>query len=80
MNSRIAPRYTVNAPVKVQAEEGPTARLEYANPEEFADDYVENLSQGGAFVRTQRGACPRERGSPSTCGCPAAPSSAPRPR
>ncbi|MEI6225603.1 MAG: response regulator [Deltaproteobacteria bacterium] len=52
VNSRIAPRYAVNAPVKVQAEEGPTARLEYANPEEFADDYVENLSQGGAFVRT----------------------------
>lgn len=53
VNLRIAPRYTVNAPVKVQAVEGPTARLEYANPEEFADDYVENLSQGGAFVRTQ---------------------------
>jgi len=52
VNSRIAPRYAVNAPVKVQAEDGPTARLEYANPEEFADDYVENLSQGGAFVRT----------------------------
>ena len=52
VNSRLAPRYAVNAPVKVQAEEGPTARLEYANPEEFADDYVENLSQGGAFVRT----------------------------
>ncbi|HET8732666.1 MAG TPA: response regulator [Anaeromyxobacteraceae bacterium] len=52
IGSRVAPRYTVNAPVKVQAEEGPTARLEYANPEEFADDYVENLSQGGAFVRT----------------------------
>ena len=52
VNLRIAPRYTVNAPVKVQVEEGITARLEYANPKEFADDYVENLSQGGAFVRT----------------------------
>ena len=51
-NSRVAPRYAINAPVKMQAEDGPTARLEYANPEEFADDYVENLSQGGAFVRT----------------------------
>jgi uncharacterized protein (TIGR02266 family) len=53
LNSRAAPRYAVNAPVKVRAESGPTARLEYASPEEFADDYVENLSQGGAFVRTQ---------------------------
>jgi uncharacterized protein (TIGR02266 family) len=52
VNLRIAPRYTVNAPVKIQPEEGPVARLEYANPKEFADDYVENLSQGGAFVRT----------------------------
>ena len=53
LNSRAAPRYAVNAPVKVHAGGGPTARLEYASPEEFADDYVENLSQGGAFVRTQ---------------------------
>jgi CheY-like chemotaxis protein len=52
VNLRIAPRYTVNAPVKIQPEEAPVARLEYANPKEFADDYVENLSQGGAFVRT----------------------------
>ncbi len=53
VSTRAAPRYAVNAPVKVRSEEGPTARLEYASPEEFADDYVENLSQGGAFVRTQ---------------------------
>jgi CheY-like chemotaxis protein/Tfp pilus assembly protein PilZ len=52
-NSRAAPRYAVNAPVKVHADPGPTARLEYASPQEFADDFVENLSQGGAFVRTQ---------------------------
>ena len=52
IGSRNAPRYTVNAPVTVQTDEGPTAKLEYANPEEFAADYVENLSQGGAFVRT----------------------------
>jgi uncharacterized protein (TIGR02266 family) len=50
---RAAPRYAVNAPVKVRSEQGPTARLDYASPEEFQDDYVENLSQGGAFVRTQ---------------------------
>lgn len=52
-SARAAPRYTVNAPVKVSSEQGPTARLDYASPEEFQDDYVENLSQGGAFVRTQ---------------------------
>jgi CheY-like chemotaxis protein len=56
---RAAPRYAVNAPVKVQpsapAAPGPgatTARIEYATDEELAEDYVENLSQGGAFVRT----------------------------
>ncbi|HVP68800.1 MAG TPA: response regulator [Anaeromyxobacteraceae bacterium] len=50
-NKRAAPRYAVNAPVRVQAE--PTARLEYESDEELAADYVENLSQGGAYVRTQ---------------------------
>ena len=30
-----------------------TARLEYASEQELAQDYVENLSQGGAFVRTR---------------------------
>ena len=50
-NQRSAPRYAVNAPVKVQAE--PTARLEYESDAELAADYVENLSQGGAYVRTQ---------------------------
>ncbi len=49
---RAAPRYAVNAPVKVQPQGGHTARLEYASDEELAADYVENLSQGGAFVRT----------------------------
>jgi uncharacterized protein (TIGR02266 family) len=29
-----------------------TARIEYASDQELAADYVENLSQGGAFVRT----------------------------
>jgi len=52
-SNRAAPRYAVNAPVKVRSEQGPTARLDYASREEFQDDYVENLSQGGAFVRTQ---------------------------
>lgn len=31
-----------------------TARIEYATDEELARDYLENLSQGGAFVRTPR--------------------------
>lgn len=56
---RAAPRYAVNAPVKVQpapaapaSAGGATARIEYATDQELAEDYVENLSQGGAFVRT----------------------------
>src|SRR5512137_2829072 len=51
-NSRAAPRYAVNAPARIRAEQGPTARIEYGDPEELAADFVENLSQGGAFVRT----------------------------
>jgi len=31
-----------------------TARIEYATEQELAADYVANLSQGGAFVRTSR--------------------------
>jgi uncharacterized protein (TIGR02266 family) len=34
------------------AEGGRHARIEYASDEELAADYVDNLSQGGAFVRT----------------------------
>jgi CheY-like chemotaxis protein len=54
---RAAPRYAVNAPVKVQPAApreagGSTARIEYATDQELAEDYVENLSQGGAFVRS----------------------------
>ncbi|HEU4383967.1 MAG TPA: response regulator [Anaeromyxobacteraceae bacterium] len=30
-----------------------TARIEYASEQELASDYVENLSQGGAFVRSR---------------------------
>jgi len=50
---RTAPRYPVNAPVKVQPDGAPTARLEYGSDAELAADYVENLSQGGAYLRTQ---------------------------
>ncbi len=35
----------------------PTAHIEYATDQELAADYVANLSQGGAFVRTSR-PCP----------------------
>ena len=69
-DSRSAPRFHVNAPVKVtrplelQLEDEPglavvpppapaaRALIEYATDQELAADYVENLSQGGAFVRT----------------------------
>lgn len=59
---RVAPRYPVKAPVKVTlppagstgapVPAGPRAFIEYATDQELAADYVENLSQGGAFVRT----------------------------
>ncbi len=65
---RAAPRYPVNAPVKVSGtpmariplakaaappQAAPArARIEYATEAELRSDYVSNLSQGGAFVRT----------------------------
>jgi uncharacterized protein (TIGR02266 family) len=54
---RVHPRYAVKAPVKVSAPAAPaaaatTARIEYATDQELVNDYVDNLSQGGAFVRT----------------------------
>ncbi len=54
---RMAPRYPVEAPVVVRprsAEGQPVALLEYATDRELAADYVSNLSQGGAFIRTAR--------------------------
>jgi uncharacterized protein (TIGR02266 family) len=64
--TRAAPRYPVKAPVKmarlaaVTAPETPRAapapaaraRVEYATEQELAADWIENLSYGGAFVRT----------------------------
>jgi CheY-like chemotaxis protein len=38
------------------AAEPAAAVIEYATDEELAQDFVENLSQGGAFVRTERAA------------------------
>jgi uncharacterized protein (TIGR02266 family) len=82
-DSRAAPRFQVNAPVKVIAVPPPLpeppepraapapvpaptpapgsakpgsvahARIEYATDQELAADFIENLSQGGAFIRTQ---------------------------
>jgi CheY-like chemotaxis protein len=57
---RAAPRFPVNAPVKViatpvegpGADGAPRATIEYATGEELRADFIENLSQGGAFVRT----------------------------
>jgi CheY-like chemotaxis protein len=61
--SRSAPRFQVIAPVKIvtppaepeapaPAATAPQARIEYATDQELAADFIENLSQGGAFVRT----------------------------
>jgi CheY-like chemotaxis protein len=57
---RAAPRFQVNAPVRVlsgePARRAPAERthatIEYASDQELAADYIQNLSQGGAFVRT----------------------------
>ncbi|HET6411025.1 MAG TPA: response regulator [Anaeromyxobacter sp.] len=63
-DSRAAPRFQVNAPVRITpappAAQGPVgpaqaptrAKIEYATEQELAADFVENLSQGGAFVRS----------------------------
>jgi uncharacterized protein (TIGR02266 family) len=66
-DGRAAPRYPVAAPVKVTAAAPapaaaerprpvrpppPRARVEYASDQELAADWIENLSHGGAFVRT----------------------------
>ncbi len=50
-----APAAEAAAPLPLDpdaAGEVPTASIEYASDQELAADYVENLSQGGAFVRT----------------------------
>jgi uncharacterized protein (TIGR02266 family) len=60
---RAAPRFPVAAPVKVTplsaprpprapARPPPRARVEYASDQELAADWLQNLSHGGAFVRT----------------------------
>jgi uncharacterized protein (TIGR02266 family) len=71
---RVAPRFPVNAPVKVTTvgaappaaapvapapaptpaprRSPPRARVAYASEQELAADWIENLSHGGAFVRT----------------------------
>jgi uncharacterized protein (TIGR02266 family) len=75
---RAAPRFHVTAPVRivpvgvarpVPSAAGlaplpaPRAIIEYASEQELAADYVQNLSQGGAFVRT---AHPSPVGAPVT--------------
>ncbi len=59
-SGRHAPRYSVRARATVRrltdggaAGGSAVARLAYASPEDLAEDWVENLSQGGAFVRTR---------------------------
>jgi len=56
--TRAAPRYQVKAPVKVlvpappQAAPAARAVIEYATDQELEADFIENLSQGGAFIRS----------------------------
>ncbi len=59
--ARVAPRYAVRAPVKVApgaagapAPAPPGATIEYATDRELEAAFVENLSHGGAFVRSSR--------------------------
>jgi len=55
--SRVAPRYAMRAPVKTWPAGTPEpepigATIEYATDRELEADFIENLSQGGAFVRS----------------------------
>lgn len=55
--TRAAPRYQVKAPVKVLVPPAPSAAaphavIEYATDQELEADFIENLSQGGAFIRS----------------------------
>ncbi|MFY3743909.1 response regulator [Anaeromyxobacter sp. Red801] len=56
--TRATARFAVSGPVTVVALPPPDpaaqARIEYATASELASDWIENLSQGGAFVRTAR--------------------------
>jgi CheY-like chemotaxis protein len=67
--ARAAPRFALKAPVTVTPADGearpvatpvPRARIEYATDQELTADWLENLSHGGAFVRTPN---PRPLGS-----------------
>lgn len=69
--NRLAPRYAVHAPVVVApvspaGEAAPPqaaerATIDYENDQELEADFIENLSQGGAFVRS---AAPSPVGTP----------------
>jgi CheY-like chemotaxis protein len=47
-----APVAPASAPAAPRPGPGPHARLEYATDQELAADWIENLSHGGAFVRS----------------------------
>jgi len=56
-SARLAPRYAVRAPVRSWPTGTPEpppldATIEYATNQELEADFIENLSQGGAFVRS----------------------------
>jgi uncharacterized protein (TIGR02266 family) len=48
----VQPAETVAAPARPAMTPAPHARIEYATDQELAADWIENLSHGGAFVRT----------------------------
>jgi len=56
--TRAAPRFQMRAPVKVLVPSAPPAEpavravIEYATDQELEADFIENLSQGGAFIRS----------------------------
>lgn len=52
---RASPRYKLNAPVRIaqlQVERAQSVRLSYPTGRAFAEEWIDNLSLGGAFVRT----------------------------
>jgi uncharacterized protein (TIGR02266 family) len=56
----VKPAGAASAPARPAATPAPHARIEYATEQELAADWIENLSHGGAFVRT---ASPRPQGT-----------------
>jgi len=57
LQRRASPRYRLNAPVRisqVRVERAQSVRLAYPTGQAFAQEWVDNLSLGGAFIRTSQ--------------------------